>query len=411
MRPLILDLTDWRPFGLDLGQWVRAHAVLVAAAVALGFLLLFWGQSRAARQGRRFDLLILAGSAVLVGALAMVAAAFGRVNAYGLMMALGFLTAIGLARWRARRCGESPDTITTLGILALVGGVLGSRGAYVIEHWDHFSGGSLGQMLAVTSGGLVFDGGLLLAMGLVVGYLLVWRLPVRRFLDIVAASAMVGLAFGRMGCLLNGCCYGEVCRQDFALGMRFPYAAPPLVHPHEGVSPYSEASHASPAYDDQYYGGQLADVPAALRAPDGRLRSPASLADRAALDAAMHAHSLAVHPAQVYGIANALILAVLLAAFFRLRTREGQVVALLFILYPITRIVLEAIRGDNQGMLLTPAQVKALVLAALGLAAMIGLRWLPASSGPVLAERLAARQTERPEPARPRHPGAGRRRL
>jgi len=100
--------------------------------------------------------------------------------------------------------------------------------------------------------------------------------------------------------------------------------------------------------------------------------------------------SLPVHPAQAYGIVNALVLAAILSAILRLRTREGQVFAWLLVLYPITRFMLEYIRDDNPGMVLTPAQVKCLILAGVGLAGLLLLKRLPASCGPTWARREAA---------------------
>jgi phosphatidylglycerol:prolipoprotein diacylglycerol transferase len=282
-----------------------------------------------------------------------------------------------------------------------VGGVAGARISYVIEHWSDFSG-NLVEAAKVTSGGLVFDGGLILALVLVLAYLYRKRLPVRRFMDIMAISAMVGLAFGRVGCLLNGCCYGGLCDERFPLAVHFPYSAPPLVAPHDGVNPYPPGSSPSPVYSHQVAQGQLKDVPPDLMYR-GYLKAPEDLKTPAQVEVARHAHSLAVQPAQVYGIVNALVLAGLLSAFFRLRTREGQVFALMLILYPITRFVLEYIRDDNPGMALTPAQVKCLFIAAGGIIVMALLRLLPASSGPTGAERLAAAEAKQTPVARGRN--------
>jgi phosphatidylglycerol:prolipoprotein diacylglycerol transferase len=90
-----------------------------------------------------------------------------RIYGYGLMMVLGFLSGIALAQWRARKSGESPDAIPALGILALIGGVVGARLAYVIQDWREFSRAPnpLGAMLDVTSGGLIYFGGVAGARG------------------------------------------------------------------------------------------------------------------------------------------------------------------------------------------------------------------------------------------------------
>ncbi len=409
MQPVLLDLSQWRPFGVALDSFflrVLAFAVFAGMGLAAGSFLV---RRRAARKGRFpsvAEILVAVSLLPVAGGLLW---AVSKLHAYGLMMALGFLTAIGVGRWRARRSGEDPEVISTLGILALIGGVTGARLSYVMEHWGDFAGGRAGgegqlaKMLKLTSGGLVFDGGLVLAVLLVGVYLWRRRLPIRRFLDILAICSMIGLAFGRVGCLLNGCCYGGVCREEFPLALHFPYAAAPWVYPHaEGKSPYPPDTHTSAVYDVQasrygnradrsqdVAGGRELRVPEALW-NEKRLKVPGELRAADEFEAARAARALAVEPAQVYGMVNALVLTALLYAVYRLRRREGQVFALMLVFYPLTRFMLEIIRDDNPNMALTPAQWKCLVILALGVGLLGWLRRLPASCGPVWADRTAA---------------------
>ncbi len=198
-----------------------------------------------------------------------------RVYGYGLMLVAGFLVGIYLARWRARRSGEDPDVVTHCGMLALLGGIVGGRIAYVIQHWSaEFATAPRpwAAVLDVSSGGLTYHGGLILAAVMVVVYLLAKRLPVRRYLDIVAVSLLVGLAFGRVGCLLNGCCFGEQCSADWPAGMRFPMYSKPLVRLSGGPGGFShDDQDASPVYMHQFSTGAVE--------PDERLfdRSPRRL--------------------------------------------------------------------------------------------------------------------------------------
>src|SRR5918999_1329029 len=95
----------------------------------------------------------------------------------------------------------------------------------------------------ISSGGLTFYGGLVLATFACIAYG-VWRkVPLRLGMDIVAPCVMLGLAFGRVGCFLNGCCYGAAC--DASWAVRFPYQAP--------------------AYVDQWRDGKVAPPPALTR--------------------------------------------------------------------------------------------------------------------------------------------------
>jgi prolipoprotein diacylglyceryltransferase len=178
-----------------------------------------------------------------------------RIYGYGLMLVLGFLVSLAVAQWRARRAGEDPEHMGRVGLLALVGGIVGSRVAYIVERWEsHFARAEdrFAEMLDVTSGGLIYYGGVLLATAMVVAYLLRKRLPVRRYLDIVAAPLMIGLAFGRAGCTLNGCCYGARCSEHWPLGMCFPMYSRPLLKFDGRESPFSVGTQGpSPVYEHQ----------------------------------------------------------------------------------------------------------------------------------------------------------------
>jgi prolipoprotein diacylglyceryltransferase len=446
-----------------------------------------------------------------------------RIYGYGLMLVCGFLCGILLAQWRARRAGEPAEAVAQCGVWALLGGVFGARLAYVIEQWDTFRNAEPWKVLDVSSGGLIYFGGLLGGTAAVLIYLAVKRLPLRRFIDIVAPSLMIGLAFGRAGCLLNGCCKGGPCRADWPLAMRFPmYSRPLLVLGGEGDNPYSPAQeNPSPPYSEQYvndaslqpderlvnefmyyshsghsHGGEAhgspvsrpailsprmhhgrlerdqlavmfgseedararfaatagadglldeADWKQALRAGDGLLCGSEIWDEAQAFDAppadgklsfqevwnylqtrrkhlvrrfdadadgtltgaeyqaadaylredmfalAAREHTGPLRPAQLLGIVNGLLLAGLLLAFSRHRRREGQVFALMLILYPITRFLLESIRNDDPLNVVhghwTHNQVTAVILVLAGLLLWFGTKFLPASAGPVGRER------------------------
>ncbi len=347
-----------------------------------------------------------------------------RIYGYGLMLVLGFVFGICLARWRARRAGENHHAITTVGLLALIGGVVGARLAFVIEKWDEQFAplrqgdqDPLVEILNITSGGLVYYGGVALAVALILVYLRARRLPIRRYLDIITPSLMIGLAFGRAGCLLNGCCYGGRCREDFPLAMRFPYASKPLLKLDRHTNVFGGAS-VCPVFTHQVAAGpgagglDVARLPPGLvaerpdprhpeRAPEPVLKSPADLTEQEA-EEALSLSSLPVQPAQAYGIFNALLLAGILLCFSRLRRREGQVFATMLILYPVTRIVLESIRGDNPHHLLraelTHNQWTSLGVVAAGVALWFLLRLVPGRAGPAWGERLAAEASREPSP-------------
>ena len=354
-----------------------------------------------------------------------------RIYGYGLMLVCGFLLAIYLARWRARRAGEDPEMASRCGLVALIAGVVGARIAYVIENSDRFvhAENPLLAVANISSGGLIYYGGVLLGMVSVLAYVALRRRPLRRYVDIVAVSIMVGLAFGRAGCLLNGCCWGSRCEADWSLSSRFPTYSESLVKigggdnpysPNSGPSPISEAqiSRAHQALRDRLgrepSAGQLAET-MALSADHGdptallkqvSVRSDGSapqtvqwrfksVADLSPDDwaAAAASRSLPVRPAQLLGLVNALVLAGVLGLFYRMRRREGEVFALMLILYPVTRFVLESIRADNNHDVLrgvwTHNQVTSVVMLPIGIGLMWLLRKRPASAGPLLRDAMA----------------------
>ncbi len=80
---------------------------------------------------------------------------------------------------------------------------------------------NLANIVNTRSGGLTFYGGFLLATPACIAYAIRNRIPVLVGMDIVAPVLMIGLGLGRIGCFMNGCCYGERC--DLPWAVRFPY--------------------------------------------------------------------------------------------------------------------------------------------------------------------------------------------
>lgn len=129
------------------------------------------------------------------------------IYSYGVFLALGFVVAGLLARYRFKQQYKDPYIILDLLLAAAVGGVIGARILYVIGNPSQINGWY--DIFNITRGGLVFYGGLLLgfALGLLVGR---WRhLRFWPTMDLGGLCVPVALAIGRIGCLLNGCCYGK----------------------------------------------------------------------------------------------------------------------------------------------------------------------------------------------------------
>lgn len=252
---------------------------------------------------------------------------------YGLMMVIGFLLAMELAKFLARRTGFDPDIFVNVGLIALVSGVVGARLSHVLENWQAFTAGPSGwenfkDMINIRSGGLTFYGGLLLATPMCLLYGIHRKVPLRVGMDIIAPCVMVGLAFGRIGCFLNGCCYGAECEAPWAV--TYPY-------------------HAN-AYVDQWRDGDVQPPPELVQTDEHghRVLLDPALASRSEdLRAQMTAsRSLPVHPAQLYSTFNALLIAGALVAFYTIPHAPGRVFALMCILKGITRFLLEMLRVE-----------------------------------------------------------------
>jgi phosphatidylglycerol:prolipoprotein diacylglycerol transferase len=247
---------------------------------------------------------------------------------FGLMLTLALLGSITLAEWRARRVGLDPDQVSYLAIWTLVGGLIGARTFFVVEYWSKLK--SAWEIFEIWNGGIVFYGCII---GGALGILLFRKLhpfPLRPMLDVIAPSLAIGLAFGRLGCFLNGCCFGDVCRLPWAVS--FPRSSPPWNH-----------------------------------------QVNLGLLDEAA------ARSLAVHPTQIYSSLDGFLILALLSAYFPLRRRDGEVMALLMVTYPVTRFLIETLRNDEPGLILglTISQAISVAIFVGGLAFWTYLSRLP----------------------------------
>lgn len=144
---------------------------------------------------------------------------FLHIRSYGLMLAIAFLVGTWIALREARRLALDEDKLVTVILGTLIAGVLGARALYVLEHIDEFRGGWQ-SVLAIWQGGLTLYGGV--TAGAVVGLLMARRMgmPMWTVADALTPSVALGTMFGRIGCFLNGCCYGKPT--DLPWGVTYP---------------------------------------------------------------------------------------------------------------------------------------------------------------------------------------------
>lgn len=217
------------------------------------------------------------------------------VHWYGVLVALGFLAGLWTASRRAPRDGLPAERIADLGPWLIVGAILGARLLYVISYWNQaFAGKAWYEPLMIQKGGLVYYGGLIGAALATILFARLKRLPLWPLADVLAPSISLGQMFGRLGCLMNGCCFGRAC-----------------------------------------------DLPWAIRYPAGHETA-----------------GQAVHPTQVYEAGLSLALYGALALLHRRKKFDGQVFAAYLLGYAVVRTVVELFRGDYRALAfgwMTPA--------------------------------------------------------
>ena len=273
------------------------------------------------------------------------------VKSYGLMMVTGFLLAVLLMRHVSRRAGQNPDHVTNVALYALIAGVIGARIFFVVDNYANFKG-DFWSVFAVWQGGLVFLGGVLLAIVVIFVYLLRNKLPLRCYFDILALGLMLGLAFGRIGCFLNGCCFGQPTHLFCAV--TFPYGSPPYL---TQAKPDPGRGRAEPRLDlpAEYFGyfdGADGSTWSGVSEADkyrAYLKPKELLTDAQKLAVKTKYPAVAIHPTQLYSSADALVLCLILYTFWRKfgNRRPGCTLGLMFMLYGPMRFLLESIREDN----------------------------------------------------------------
>ena len=214
---------------------------------------------------------------------------FGKaIYSYGIMAASGFLAAILTWLWLGRREVRPPGFAADLGFWLMSSGIIGSRIAYVLANWSYYRTAPL-EIIRIDQGGLIFYGGFLLACMALVLYARHQRLPLWHLADFAIPGLAIGHALGRVGCFLNGCCYGRPAGGAFC-GITYP----PVCEP-------------------------------------GRLFPGTPL-----------------YPVQIIESGALLLIWLVLLFAYPRRRKDGAAFALYLLLYPPVRFALEYLRGDER---------------------------------------------------------------
>jgi phosphatidylglycerol:prolipoprotein diacylglycerol transferase len=148
------------------------------------------------------------------------------IYSYGVMIALAFITAILLAMKEAKKSGENPERILDLSLYVVLGALIGGRLGYVLTYLDYYMKNPV-KILYFRQGGLSFLGGFLIAYSLCWLYVKRTKISFWKYADIAAPSIAIGIGIGRIGCFLNGCCFGIISEN---YGIKFPSLHMPPVY-------------------------------------------------------------------------------------------------------------------------------------------------------------------------------------
>ncbi len=169
---------------------------------------------------------------------------FGRfkLHSYGLMLFLAFAVGIYIAYRRGRRAGLAEGLVLDISTAVIISGLIGARALYVLTHLNEFRGRWIDIISPIQSDGSIGYAGLVLLGGvlfaLATSLFIAWLrdAPLLKLLDVFAPSIALGVGIGRIGCFLNGCCFGLPTKLPW--GMVFPAGTPAgSVFPHQHIHP------------------------------------------------------------------------------------------------------------------------------------------------------------------------------
>lgn len=250
---------------------------------------------------------------------------------HGVFTAIGIAAGVWVAVVLARRLGFIDDDVYSVALVAIPAGIIGARALFVVERWGDPGVENFMDVIRVNEGGISIYGAVLggIAGGLIYGWLR--RLPMLRALDVAGCAALVGMAIGRIGDLINGEHFAKV--SDLPWALRY-------------------VNINSPSYG-------YSDLPRC--GPD-----PASFS----FDPSQFC---AQHPAVAYEmIGDLLIVGLLIAAIFLVR-KDGIAFFGFILLYALMRFGVSELRIDSREIFagLTTPQVTALCLIPVGLLGLL----------------------------------------
>jgi phosphatidylglycerol:prolipoprotein diacylglycerol transferase len=351
------------------------------------------------------------------------------VYGFGTMLVVALFVSVWWAGRRAQREGIAKELIQDLAFWLVIAGIIGARTVFMIQY-----GQPIEHFFYFWEGGLVFYGSLI---GGVAGYLLAWFFLLRRrgisgwkLADVIAPAAALGICLGRFGCLLNGCCYGDVACPH-CLAVQFPFRSfawgDEVRDGYQTAAGFTMSSQADdkrtvgavdPGSPAARVGGlKPGDVIVGVREQRGSREIREPIRDYSDFERYLLRESwprgktdlqltvqrgnqendlppftpltLGLHPTQLYESISMLLLFALLEAYYPWRRHDGEVMALFLTAYPIHRFINEMLRNDTKPVALgmTLSMNGSLLILAVAAGLWVWLLRKPAQYHPVLVFR------------------------
>jgi phosphatidylglycerol---prolipoprotein diacylglyceryl transferase len=262
------------------------------------------------------------------------------VYSFGLMMGIAFIVANYLFTKEIRRKGLPDELAGTVTLIALIGGVAGSKLFSLLENWDRLLADPMGEIFSAA--GLTFYGGLILATLSIYLYVRSKKVPFLRVADAAAPSLIIAYGIGRIGCQLAG-------DGDYGIPSKLPWA---MGYPNGTVSTLAAQNPDLARLFQTMYPGQPvpADIP--------------------------------VHPAPVYETLAAFAIFAFLWAIRKRPMATGMLFAIYLIAAGIERLLVEFIRLNDLYLGLSQAQWISVGMILLGSWMVTKLRSMPVEEIP-----------------------------
>ena len=242
---------------------------------------------------------------------ALISLGFIEITAYGLMNAIGYLMAgFYLYKTQAKSPFKNNTELFDYIFYLILGALIGAKIFYIIFHWSGFYGDNIFEKLidAIKTfrSGFVYFGGFVGAVCSGVYFIRKRNFPISKTADFTAPAIALGHLFGRIGCFLAGCCYGEISHSKLAI----KFSNPECLVPH-------------------------------------------------------HLHNIPLHPTQLYEIFANLLIFLTLHFLNNKKHKTGSIFVLYMAMYSVARFGIEFFRGDERGNFIfsiSPSQLISIVI-------------------------------------------------